>query len=137
MITSQKLFVSLIMISFLIGLSSELYHNPKYFNTQSITQLDNETNQWNDFAENLRDTDEQGGEHNDQEFQITAINTWQVGSLLFGGIKRTLWPWSITPTDNDSLTEQLIRKILQLFQSLLILIVGFELYFIFFNKKNT
>ena len=134
MISTQRLVVLFIMINVVVGIVDLTYYSPTAYQS---TPFDSIVSELDDFQEEQEKV--WGGllSGASQVVETTIINPLRLGYTLLRFFWKAFIPFSVYPRTDYSTFENVGVTILTLFRTLLSLIVGFEAYAFYKNKKQT
>lgn len=136
MINSHKLLILLIVLNFMLGLSTQFYQNADTFTSSTLTEVQAAQGDLQQFA-NETIASNKTSTYTEGQYDPSAVNKVKLGRTVTKMFFIGLLPFPVQQTDANSLTEKLIISIIKYFQGLLWIIIGLEIYFIFINKKTT
>jgi len=125
------------MINVVVGIVDLTYYSPT---TYQSTPFDSIVSELDDFQEEQEKDDTVWGgllSGASQVVETTIINPLRLGYTLLRFFWKAFIPFSVYPRTDYSTFENVGVTILTLFRTLLSLIVGFEAYAFYKNKKQT
>lgn len=136
MINSTKLFIMLIVLSIVLSLSTLIYNNPLE-TTQKQSQLIGHINNYT-IQDNLQNVGDTSTIYTGEQYDPPSINVYDLGKIGWRVLKGIIAPWSIYEKPTYGMTENFtyyLYYLIAYFHILIYIILIFDIYFIFRNKK--
>lgn len=136
MISSQRLLMIIIGINLIIGITAEMYAHPTTW--ENVTQLNTEKDIASDVEQDF--VSEEGIWGNVKStasrlYEGTIGSTIKWGSGLIKIFARGINPFSFSSKDFDTQIEKTIADIIVYIRFLMTILIVFEIYQVFKNRK--
>lgn len=136
MINSQKLFILVLVLNFVMGLSTQIYIHTDEFTESTLNLYDTENQIYEDTVGSLKASNETGY-YIQGQYEASPINNVKLGRTILSLVWKGLTPIPVDADMTTTLTEKLILKTVKYFQALLYCILTIEIFFIWKNRKAT
>lgn len=136
MINTQKFLILIITLNFVMGMSTAIYMHTDEFTESTLNLYDQQQTKFDNTADNIQASN-QTGYYTQGQYQQTAIDTIKLGRTILSLFWEGLKPIPTESYNTLNLTEKLIMKTLKYFQGLLYIILGLELFYMWYSRKAT
>lgn len=136
MITTQRLIIIVIVMNLVLGWASAIYTNPSSYVQGQMT----EEQDYLVHYETTSDTNEfifGGVQRTETQEEPTVIDSFRGGWVLIDIFINAINPLSINRTQFTREIEKIFADFLMLVRSLFILLMIFEAYLVYKNKKGS
>lgn len=138
MISSQRIITMIIGINLIIGMIMTGYNNPTEYNNEAVQNeisfIENSQNEYTDEDTGVWGTVKAGA---GRLYENTIGNVIKWGYIILSVFIRGINPLSINAGMFENQVLKLIANMILFTRSIMVLVVIFEIYLVFKNKKAT